>query len=90
MKSTSQTFEDILTYTKNAKHIKNVKNYTNIERRYRPVPQSITGLVEPGKKNPTIFFFTTYSYLAVTKVLLIQDLLPLGYFWNKEKFCSRN
>jgi hypothetical protein len=49
-------------------------------RRIYPVPQSINGFVRLGREGPTIFFFTTYSYLALLPHLLIQDLLPLGTF----------
>jgi hypothetical protein len=52
----------------------------NYYRRLYPVPRSINGFVEPGRENPTIFFFTTYSYLALPPHLLIEDLLPLGTF----------
>jgi hypothetical protein len=33
------------------------ENIYIVSRRIYPVPRSITGLVEPGKKNPRIFFF---------------------------------
>jgi hypothetical protein len=45
-----------------------------------PVPQPINGFVEPGKKNPTIFFFAIWSDLDVIKPLLVEDLLPLCSF----------
>jgi hypothetical protein len=67
--------EKALTSYNNQKLKKNklkINNNSFTHRRIYPVPQSITGLVSPGKKNPTIFFFPTYSFPYVTKVLLIQ------------------
>jgi hypothetical protein len=54
-------------------------------RRIYSVPQSITGLVEPGKKNPTIFFFCDLFLPGCYQSVIDSGLTTFRFFLEQRK-----